>query len=170
MEVPNAWGRILASGSRFELGGATVRVDLTQILLAEDNDVDIQRTQDALRETQIINELHVVRDGEEVLSFLHRQGCYANAPQPDFVILNLDLPRKDGREVLSEMRSDPLLRSIPVAVLTASDEEADVVKSTDLDANCYLTKPIDLEQLLKVVRAMEGLWLGLVRLPLPVVG
>lgn len=140
-------------------------VHLMQILLVEDSAADVRLTQEALKDAKILNELHVARDGVEAMAFLQRRGDRADAPRPDIVILDLNLPRKDGKEVLAEMKGDPDLRSIPVAVLTTSDAEADVLESYDLGANCFLTKPVDLDQFLKVVQAVEEFWLGMVRLP-----
>lgn len=140
-------------------------VDFMRILLVEDNAADIRLTQEALRDAKVLNELHVVRDGVEALDFLHRRGDHADAPRPDLLILDLNLPRKDGKEVLAELKTDPSLRSIPVAVLTTSEAEIDILESYDLGANCFLTKPVDLDQFLKVVRAVEEFWLGMVRLP-----
>ena len=139
--------------------------DLTQILLVEDNAADVRLTQEALRDAKVLNELHVARDGVEALDFLHGRGDWAGSPRPDLVILDLNLPRKNGKEVLAEMKSDAALRSIPVAVLTTSAAEIDILESYDLGANCYLTKPVDLDQFLKVVRSVEEFWLGMVRLP-----
>lgn len=138
---------------------------LCQILLVEDNAADVRLTQEALRDTKVVNELHVVRDGVEAMDFLCRNGKFGDAPRPDLVILDLNLPRKSGQEVLEEMKADPALRTIPVAVLTTSSAEADVLKSYDLGANCFLTKPVDLGQFLKVVHTIEEFWLGIVRLP-----
>lgn len=140
-------------------------VHLMQILLVEDSAADVRLTQEALKDAKILNELHVARDGVEAMDFLQQRGDHATAPRPDIVILDLNLPRKDGKEVLAEMKGDPDLRSIPVAVLTTSDAEIDVLESYDLGANCFLTKPVDLDQFLKVVRAVEEFWLGMVRLP-----
>ncbi|MCO8127193.1 response regulator [Acidimicrobiia bacterium EGI L10123] len=140
-------------------------VHLMQILLVEDSAADVRLTQEALKDAKILNELHVARDGVQAMDFLAQRGDHAGAPRPDIVILDLNLPRKDGKEVLAEMKGDPDLRSIPVAVLTTSDAEADVLESYDLGANCFLTKPVDLDQFLKVVRAVEEFWLGMVRLP-----
>ncbi|HSP03045.1 MAG TPA: response regulator [Acidimicrobiales bacterium] len=140
-------------------------VHLMQILLVEDSAADVRLTQEALKDAKILNELHVARDGVEAMEFLQRSGDRAGAPRPDIVILDLNLPRKDGKEVLAEMKGDPDLRSIPVAVLTTSDAEIDVLESYDLGANCFLTKPVDLDQFIKVVQAVEEFWLGMVRLP-----
>ena len=140
-------------------------VAFTNILLVEDNAADVRLTQEALRDAKVVNDLHVVRDGVEALEFLHRQHRFEDAPRPDLVILDLNLPRKDGKEVLAEMKSDPSLRSIPVAVLTTSAAEIDILESYDLGAKCDLTKPVDLDQFLTVVRSVEEFWLGMVRLP-----
>jgi two-component system, chemotaxis family, response regulator Rcp1 len=144
-----------------------VSVHVVRILLVEDNAADIRLTQEALKDAKILNELHVARDGVEALDFLRGRGAHEQAPRPDIVILDLNLPRKHGKEVLAEMKADAALRSIPLAVLTTSDAEVDVLESYDLGANCFLTKPVDLDQFLKVVRAVEEFWLGVVRLPAP---
>jgi CheY-like chemotaxis protein len=140
-------------------------IDLTQILLVEDNAADIRLTQEALRDAKVLNDLHVARDGLKALEFLRKQGEFVDAPRPDLVLLDLNMPKKSGKEVLAEMKSDPSLRSIPVAVLTTSTEEMDILQSYDLGANCYLTKPVDLEQFLALVRKIDEFWLGMVRLP-----
>jgi len=140
-------------------------VQLMQILLVEDNAADVRLTQEALKDAKILNDLHVARDGVEAMDFLLQRGGHTDAPRPDIVILDLNLPRKDGKEVLAEMKGDPDLRSIPVAVLSTSDAEIDVLETYDLGANCFLTKPVDLDQFMKVVRAVEEFWLGMVRLP-----
>ncbi len=142
-----------------------VSVDVVRILLVEDSAADVRLTREALREAKVLNELHVVRDGVQALDFLHRRGPYADAPRPDLVLLDLNMPRKDGREVLAEMKSDAHLRAIPVAVLTTSALDADVLESYELGANCFITKPVDIEQFLGVVRSVEHFWLGLVQLP-----
>jgi chemotaxis family two-component system response regulator Rcp1 len=142
-----------------------MKVDLTQILLVEDNAADIRLTREALRDSKIANELHVARDGVEALDFLARRPPFEDAPRPDLIILDLNLPRKGGKEVLAELQADASLRSIPVAVLTTSSQEADIAQSYDLGANCYLTKPVDLDQFLKVVQTLDDFWLGMVRLP-----
>ena len=140
-------------------------VEFMQILLVEDNAADVRLTQEALRDAKVLNQLHVARDGVEALDFLHGRTPFEGCPRPDLVILDLNLPRKSGREVLAEMKGDPALRSIPVAVLTTSSQEADIVESYDLGANCYITKPVDLEQFLHVVQTVEEFWLGVVKLP-----
>jgi two-component system, chemotaxis family, response regulator Rcp1 len=136
-----------------------------EILLVEDNPGDARLTQEALREGKIRNNLHHAKDGVEALAFLRREGNYANAPTPDLILLDLNLPRKDGRQVLSEMKEDPRLRVIPVVVLTTSEAEKDIVKSYELHANCYITKPVDLEKFIEIVRAIESFWLAVVTLP-----
>ena len=136
-----------------------------EILLVEDNPGDVRLTQEALKEGKVINNLHVVGDGVKALAFLHREGEYADAPRPDVMLLDLNLPRMDGREVLAVVKTDEHLRRIPVVVLTVSKAEEDILKTYDLHANCYITKPIDLDQFMKVVRAIEDFWLSIVKLP-----
>ena len=139
--------------------------DLMRILLVEDSVPDVELTLEALSEAKVANEVSVVRDGESALAYLRREGEYGEASRPDLVILDLNLPRVSGHEVLAEMRADPDLRRLPVAVLTTSAAEADVVKTYDLGANCYLSKPVDVEQFVRVVQAVDDFWLGMVRLP-----
>lgn len=136
-----------------------------EILLVEDNPGDIRLTVEALKESKLKNELHIVRDGEEAMDFLLRRGVYAQAPCPDVILLDLNLPRKDGREVLKEIKENPELRRIPVAVVTISEAEEDIIKSYDLHANCYIKKPIGIDQFVKVVRSIEDFWLTIVTLP-----
>ena len=135
------------------------------ILLVEDNPGDVRLTQEALKEARVINELSVVSNGEEAMSFLHRSGSYSTAPRPDMILLDLNLPRMDGREVLAEIKADPNLKRIPVVVLTTSSAEKDIVTTYNLHANCYITKPVDLDQFLDVVKSIEGFWLTIVKLP-----
>lgn len=135
------------------------------ILLVEDNPADVRLTREAFREGKIQNTLHVVQDGVEALAFLRRQGAHAEASRPDLILLDLNLPRKDGREVLADIKDDPLLRRIPVVILTTSRSEADVLRTYDLHANCYVTKPVDLEQFFDVIRSVETFWLVAVTLP-----
>lgn len=142
------------------LSGATV-----EILLVEDSPSDVDLTREALEDAKIRNNLHVVADGVEAMAFLRRQGKYENAPRPDLVLLDLNLPKKDGREVLAELKSDPSLERIPVVILTTSEAEEDVLRSYELHANCYVTKPVDLDQFVKVVRSIENFWLEIVKLP-----
>jgi chemotaxis family two-component system response regulator Rcp1 len=140
-------------------------VQPARILLVEDSPSDVRLTQKVMADARIANELHVVGDGADALDFLNRRGPYANAPQPDMILLDLNLPRKDGREVLEEIKNDPALMHIPVVVLTTSREEADVLRSYELHANSYIAKPIDLHEFIDVVRSIEGYWLSIVRLP-----
>ena len=135
------------------------------ILLVEDNPGDVRLTVEALKEGRVRNHLSVVSDGVEALAFLRNQGPYTDAPRPDLMLLDLNLPRKDGREVLAEIKEDPSLRRIPVVVLTTSEAEADVLKSYALHANCYITKPVDLEQFISVIGTIEDFWLTIVKLP-----
>ena len=139
--------------------------ELLHILLVEDNPADVRLTREALRSAKVANHLSVVVDGEDALAFVRGERGYGGAPRPDLVILDLNLPRMDGREVLHEMKQDEDLRRIPVAVLTTSTAEADVLRSYDLGANCYVTKPVGLDQFLEVVQAIDSFWLGVVRLP-----
>jgi chemotaxis family two-component system response regulator Rcp1 len=135
-----------------------------EILLVEDNAGDVRLTQEVMKEGKVRNRMSVVGDGVEALAFLRREGSYVAAPRPDVILLDLNLPQKDGREVLCEVKADPCLRRIPVVVLTTSEAEQDILKSYDLHANCYITKPVDLEQFIKVVRTIEDFWLTIVRL------
>lgn len=136
-----------------------------EILLVEDNPADVDLTRETLEFAKIRNRLHAVSDGVEALAFLRRQSPYEEAVRPDLILLDLNLPRKDGREVLQELKGEPSLRSIPVVVLTSSDAEKDVLKSYDLGANCYITKPVDLDQFADVVRSIEDFWFVVVKLP-----
>ena len=136
-----------------------------EILLVEDNPGDVRLTIEALKEAKVINSLTVLKDGVEALAFLRRQGEYAQAQRPHLIVLDLNLPRKDGREVLAEIKADDSLKRIPVVVLTTSQDEQDVLKSYNLHANCYIAKPVDLDQFIRVVRSIEDFWLGIVVLP-----
>lgn len=136
-----------------------------EILLVEDNPGDVRLTQEVLRDGKVRNTLRVAGDGEEALAMLRREGAFANSPRPDVILLDLNLPKKDGRTVLAEIKADPSLHRIPVVVLTTSKAEEDVLKSYDLNANCYITKPVDLDQFIKVVRMIEDFWLSIVVLP-----
>jgi CheY-like chemotaxis protein len=137
-----------------------------EILLVEDSPGDVRLTQEALRDAKVQNILHVVSDGMEATSFLWRQGKYADAPRPDLILLDLNLPKKSGREVLEEIKVDPSLKSIPVVILTTSSAEEDILRSYQLHANCYITKPVDLDQFLKVVKTIDNFWLAIVKLPI----
>ena len=137
-----------------------------RILLVDDNRADVRLTQEALREGRLTAELHVARDGEEALRFLRREEAFAGRPRPDLILLDLNMPRMDGREVLTELKDDPELRRIPVVVLTTSTARADIESSYDLHANCYVAKPLDFDQFARAVRAIEDFWFsGLVKLP-----
>ena len=136
-----------------------------EILLVEDSPADVRLTVEALRDAKVRNHLHVAPDGIEALKFLRREGAHVNAPRPDLILLDLNLPRKDGREVLEEVKADPMLRRIPVVVLTTSEAEQDILRSYDLHANCYIRKPVDLDQFITIVRSIEEFWLTIVKLP-----
>lgn len=136
-----------------------------QILLVEDSPGDVNLTKEALRSARVANELHVVGDGEAALRFLRGQDPYAGVPRPDLVLLDLNLPRKDGREVLEEVKADPELRAIPIIVLTTSSDEMDILQSYRLHANAYVTKPVGFGDFLEALRYLEGFWLEIVKLP-----
>ena len=136
-----------------------------EILLIEDNPGDVRLTQEALLDGKVINKLSVVADGVEALDYLRQKGRYADAKRPDMILLDLNLPRKDGREVLAEIKEDPDLKRIPVVVITSSRAEEDVLRSYNLHANCYISKPVDLEQFITVVKSIEDFWMGIVKLP-----
>lgn len=136
-----------------------------EILLVEDNPGDARLAEEALKEGRVKNALHIVPDGVEALRFLRREDEYAEKPKPDLVLLDLNLPRKDGREVLEEIKADDNLKRIPVVVLTTSKAEEDILRSYDLHANCYITKPVDLNQFIDVVQSIENFWLVVVSLP-----
>ena len=136
-----------------------------EILLVEDNLGDARLAEEALKDSKIHNNLYHVEDGVEAMQFLHRQGEYAHAPHPDLVLLDLNLPRKDGREVLREIKDDPMLRLVPVVVLTTSEAERDLVKSYGLHANAYIVKPLDLDGFVEVVQGVKDFWLTIVKLP-----
>jgi CheY-like chemotaxis protein len=136
-----------------------------EILLVEDNPGDVRLTIEALKEAKVYNHLSVASDGVEALAFLRREGKYAGAARPDLILLDLNLPKRDGREVLAEIKSDERLRTIPVVILTTSRAEQDILQSYSLHANCYITKPVDLDQFIKVVQSIEDFWLTIVALP-----
>jgi len=136
-----------------------------EILLIDDSPGDVRLTREALRDAEVRNTLHVVTDGVDALRFLRREGEHRDAFRPDVILLDLNLPRKDGREVLREIKADDALRGIPVVVLTSSQAEEDICRAYDLRANCYIIKPIDLEQFIAVVRSIEMFWFALVKLP-----
>jgi CheY-like chemotaxis protein len=138
-----------------------------EILLVEDNPGDVRLTQEALREGKVRNNLNVATDGVEALAYLRREGKYADAARPDLILLDLNLPRKDGRQVLAEIKADADLKTIPVVILTTSKADEDILRSYDLHANCYVTKPVDLDQFITVVKSIEDFWLTIVALPKP---
>jgi CheY-like chemotaxis protein len=135
------------------------------VLLVEDNPGDVRLTREAFRDARLHINLSVASDGVEAMAFLHREGAYAQAPRPDLILLDLNLPKRDGREVLEEIKSSPTLRSIPVVVLTTSAAESDVLRSYQLHANCYISKPVGLEGFLAVVKSIDDFWLTVVKLP-----
>jgi CheY-like chemotaxis protein len=139
--------------------------DAIEILLVEDNPGDVELTREALHDGKIHMNLSVVSDGVEALAFLRREGAYGDAPRPDLILLDLNLPKKDGRAVLADVKADPSLRHIPVVILTSSQAEQDIVRAYDLHANCYVTKPVDLDQFITIVRSIEQFWLTVVKLP-----
>ena len=135
------------------------------ILLVEDNPGDVRLTKEALKDAKVLNEIYVARDGVEAMQFVHREGSFANAPMPDLILLDLNLPRKDGREVLAEIKKDPKLRHIPVVVLTTSKADEDIIKTYNLHANAYITKPVDLNRFVEIMHALEEFWFTIVKLP-----
>lgn len=140
-------------------------MEAIDILLVEDNPGDIRLTEEALKESKVRNRLSIVYDGVEAMDFLQRKAPYENAPRPDIILLDLNLPRKDGRTVLEEIKADEKLRRIPVVILTTSDDEHDILRSYDLHANCYITKPLDLNQFAAIVKTIENFWFQIVKLP-----
>lgn len=138
---------------------------LIDILLVEDNPGDARLAKEALKDAKVRNNLHWVEDGVEAIAFLRREGKYTDAPRPDVILLDLNLPKKDGREVLAEVKEDGDLKRIPVVILTVSDAEEDIIKTYNLHANCYIRKPLDLDRFIEVVKSIEEFWLTIVRLP-----
>ncbi len=135
------------------------------ILMVEDNPGDVRLTQLALKDSKVRNNMFVVEDGVEAMQFLRQEGRYASAPRPDMILLDLNLPRKNGREVLAEVKADETLKRIPVVVLTVSKSEEDILRAYDLHANCYITKPIDFDQFMKITKSIEEFWFTIVKLP-----
>jgi chemotaxis family two-component system response regulator Rcp1 len=135
------------------------------ILLAEDNPGDVRLTQEAFKDAKFLNNLYVTSDGLETMAFLRKQGKYEKMPRPDLILLDLNMPKMDGREVLSQVKSDLKLKHIPVIILTTSDSESDIVNSYNLHANCYITKPVDLDKFLTIVKQIENFWVTVVKLP-----
>lgn len=136
-----------------------------EILLVEDNEADIRLTVEGIKEAKIHNNLHITRDGDEAMDFLLNRGNHKDAVTPDLILLDLNLPKKDGREVLKEIKNDAELAHIPVVILTTSEAEKDIVKSYRLHANCYVTKPMGLDQFVEVIRVIENFWFSIVKLP-----
>jgi len=136
-----------------------------EMLMVEDNLGDVRLTQEALKEAKVRVRMSVVGDGVEAMAFLHHEGPYSRSPHPDLILLDLNLPRKDGREVLADIKADTHLRRIPIVILTTSQDEEDVFAVYDLHANCYIVKPVDLDQFMQVIRTIEGFWLEVVKLP-----
>ncbi len=136
-----------------------------EILLVEDNPGDVRLTIEALKEGKVANKINVAMDGLEAMAFLHRDGKYKNAPTPDLILLDLNLPKKNGREVLAEIKMDSKLKHIPVVVLTTSQAEKDIIMTYNMHANCYITKPVDFDQFIDVVKSIENFWFSVVKLP-----
>jgi CheY-like chemotaxis protein len=136
-----------------------------EILLVEDSPADIALTQEALADSKLTNNLHVVTDGEAAMAFLRNTGTYAKVPRPDLILLDLNLPKKNGREVLAEIKADPDLQLIPVVIMTMSQDERDIFESYRLHANCYIRKPVEFSQFIEIVKSIEGFWFSIVTLP-----
>jgi len=136
-----------------------------EILMVEDNPADVRLTREAFRDASVLNNMNVTVDGEDAMSFLKREGRYKDSPRPDLILLDLNLPKKDGREVLEEIKEDQDLRRIPVVVFTTSDDEKDVSRAYNLHANAYIKKPVDLDQFIRIVAVVEDFWLSVVKLP-----
>jgi len=136
-----------------------------EILLVEDSPADILITREAFEEARLLNDIHVVEDGIQAMEFLHREGIYASAPRPDLILLDLNLPRKNGREVLAEIKADNSLKVIPVIILTTSNAHDDIMQAYDLHANCYVVKPVGFESFLKAVQTIRNFWFSVVALP-----
>ena len=144
---------------------ATTETRLAEILLVEDNPADVRLVQEAFREGGLVNRLHVVNDGEQAMRFLRREDAYSDAPRPDLMLLDLNLPRMNGREVLAEVKADETLCTIPIVILTVSGAEEDISHSYHLRCNCYIRKPVDLDQFIDVVKTIDSFWLTVVTLP-----
>jgi two-component system response regulator len=135
------------------------------ILLVEDNPGDVRLTKEALKDAKVLNDIYVAKDGVEAMEFMHHEGSFANVPIPDLILLDLNLPKKDGREVLAEIKKDPKLKHIPIVVLTTSKAEEDIIKSYNLHANAYITKPVDLNRFVEIMHGLEEFWFTIVKLP-----
>lgn len=140
-------------------------MEAVEILLVEDNPGDIRLTEEALKDSRVCNTLNIVRDGVEAMAFLCRESPYENAPRPDIILLDLNLPRMDGREVLERIKEDAVLRRIPVVILTTSEADEDIIRTYNLHANCYITKPVDLNRFITIVKTIESFWFQIVKLP-----
>lgn len=138
---------------------------MIDILMVEDSSSDVRLTKEAFKDAKVLNKMSVVMDGEEALRFLRREGGYADSPRPDLILLDLNLPKKDGREVLKELKADPDLKRIPVVVLTTSDDEKDILRAYDMHVNAYVTKPVNLDQFIRIIEAIDDFWLSVVKLP-----
>jgi len=136
-----------------------------EVLLVEDSPGDVRLTREAFKDAKVHINLHVASDGTEAMDFLYREGKHSNVPRPDLILLDLNLPKKDGREVLEEIKESPALKSIPVVILTTSASDADILRSYRLHANCYITKPVGLDGFLEVVKSIDSFWLSIVKLP-----
>jgi CheY-like chemotaxis protein len=145
--------------------GSQARARLIEILLVEDNPGDVRLTREAFKDGKVLNKLSVVEDGVEAMAFLRREGKYTDVPRHDLILLDLNLPKKDGRQVLAEIKVDQNLKRIPVVILTTSKSEEDILRTYDQHANCYITKPVDLEQFITVVRSVQHFWFSVVKLP-----
>ena len=144
-----------------------MKVEPVEILLVEDNPVDVMLAKEAFDSGRVCNNLHVTEDGEEAMDFLYKRGKYSSVPSPEIILLDLNLPKKDGREVLTEIKKDPSLKHIPVIILTTSEDPDDIWRSYELQANCFMTKPVDMEQFTKALACLGEFWFTLVRLPVP---
>ena len=142
-----------------------MRTDSINILLVEDNPADAELTRLAMEDVKLINTLHIVSDGVGAMDFLYRRGAFVDAPRPDLILLDLNLPRKDGREVLAEIKIDENLKTIPIVILTSSSAEEDILRTYKLHANAFISKPVDLDQFIRVVRSIEEFWIAIVKLP-----
>jgi chemotaxis family two-component system response regulator Rcp1 len=140
-------------------------VESIDILLVEDNPGDVRLTREALKDAKVLNEVYVAQDGVEAMQFLRKQGAFPNAPMPDMILLDLNLPKKDGRQVLAEIKGDPKLRHIPVVILTTSKADEDIIKTYNLHANAYITKPVDLDRFIEIIHTLEEFWFSIVKLP-----
>jgi CheY-like chemotaxis protein len=150
------------------MNGTTQQSELprpVEILLVEDSPADVALTQEALQDSKLRNNLHVVTDGEAAIAFLRRTGMYASKPMPDLILLDLNLPKKNGREVLAEIKADPILRLIPVVIMTVSQDERDILESYRLHANCYIRKPVKFGEFIEIVKSIESFWFSIVTLP-----